>query len=123
MQSEEFGSKVNIHIIQCDARVQSDTKITSPDQLKDYLANFYVRGFGVRTSGPSSTTCLTCKTEASSRTCRASLYFTDGLGYYPDKMPPYDVAFVFIDNGETHLPNVPPWAMRVVIDEDGINRF
>lgn len=123
MQSEEFGSKVNIHIIQCDAKVQSDTKISNPEQLKDYLANFYVRGFGGTDFRPVFDYVSDLQDRGELEDLQGLLYFTDGLGYYPDKMPPYDVAFVFIDNGETHLPSVPPWAMRVVIDEDGINRF
>ena len=123
MNSEEFGTKVNIHIIQCDARVQSDTKITNPEQLKEYLANFYVRGFGGTDFRPVFDYVSDLQDRGELENLQGLLYFTDGLGYYPDKMPPYDVAFVFIDNGETHLPSVPPWAMRVVIDEDGINRF
>ena len=35
----------------------------------------------------------------------------------------YDVAFVFMDTGEHHSPGVPPWAMKVILDEEGINRF
>ena len=38
-------------------------------------------------------------------------------------MPEYETAFVFLDEGERETPKVPPWAMRVLIDEDGINRF
>ena len=34
---ESFNDRVNIHIVQCDARVQEDTKITSLDQLDEYL--------------------------------------------------------------------------------------
>jgi predicted metal-dependent peptidase len=51
------------------------------------------------------------------------IYFTDGLGQFPDKAPDYDTAFVFMDEGENDIPKVPPWAMRVLIDEEGINRF
>ena len=51
------------------------------------------------------------------------IYFTDGYGQFPEKMPEYETAFVFLDEGERETPKVPPWAMKVLIDEDGINRF
>jgi hypothetical protein len=28
-----------------------------------------------------------------------------------------------MDTGEHHSPGVPPWAMKVILDEEGINRF
>lgn len=123
MQSEEFGQKVNIHIIQCDAKVQADTKITSLEDLKGYLDTFHVRGFGGTDFRPVFDYVADLQDRGELENLQGLLYFTDGLGYYPDKMPSYDTAFVFLDNGEVHLPSVPPWAMRVVIDEDGINRL
>ena len=50
---------------------------------------------------------------------RGLIYFTDGKGTYPEHMPPYDTAFVFLE--EDGIPvRVPPWAMKVVLDEEGI---
>lgn len=50
---------------------------------------------------------------------RGLIYFTDGKGTYPERMPAYDTAFVFLE--EEGIPvHVPPWAMKVVLDEDGI---
>ena len=28
-----------------------------------------------------------------------------------------------MDTGSEHIPSVPPWAMRIIIDEEGINKF
>ena len=41
------------------------------------------------------------------------LYFTDGYGVYPEVMPPWEVMFVFPDNGDEG-PEVPPWAVKVL---------
>ena len=47
------------------------------------------------------------------------MYFTDGDGAYPRKRTPYETAFVFVEeDGRTRA--VPPWAMKVVIDQDQI---
>ena len=45
-QAESFTDRVNIHVIQCDARVQEDTKITSLDELDLYLEDLELKGFG-----------------------------------------------------------------------------
>ena len=47
------------------------------------------------------------------------LYFTDGYGIYPERMPDYDVAFVFLHEDE-NAPKVPPWAIRIVLDEEAL---
>ena len=45
------------------------------------------------------------------------LYFTDGMGTYPARRPAYDTAFLFLGE-KFDDANVPPWAMKVVLDED-----
>ncbi|MCM1308726.1 MAG: metallopeptidase, partial [Butyrivibrio sp.] len=42
------------------------------------------------------------------------IYFTDGRGEYPRKMPPYETAFVFLkeDYDDT---GAPPWAIKLEI--------
>ena len=47
------------------------------------------------------------------------LYFTDGYGTYPVKMPPYDVAFVFLEKDYQDV-DVPDWAMKLILTEDEI---
>ena len=48
---------------------------------------------------------------------RGLLYFTDGMGTYPAKRPAYDTAFLFLGERFDDA-NVPPWAMKVVLDEE-----
>ena len=45
------------------------------------------------------------------------LYFTDGMGTYPARRPGYDTAFLFLGERFDDA-NVPPWAMKVVLDEE-----
>ena len=45
------------------------------------------------------------------------IYFTDGYGIYPERMPDYDVIFAFLDEDENRAP-VPPWSMKVVLESD-----
>ena len=46
MSTESFFSKVNIHIIQCDAQVQEVVKITKREEFEDYLKHMTIRGLG-----------------------------------------------------------------------------
>ena len=50
------------------------------------------------------------------------LYFTDGYGIYPENMPDYDVAFVFLKEDD-NAPKVPGWAIKLVLEEENIETF
>ncbi|MFR9068306.1 MAG: hypothetical protein ACLVJH_17010 [Faecalibacterium prausnitzii] len=39
------------------------------------------------------------------------------MGTYPARRPAYDTAFLFLGDGFDDA-NVPPWAMKVVLDEE-----
>lgn len=47
------------------------------------------------------------------------IYFTDGVGAFPAYKPVYETMFVFV-NDNYAVPAVPPWAMRLVLQEDEI---
>ena len=48
---------------------------------------------------------------------RGMLYFTDGYGVYPKKMPPFETAFIFLEE-DYQDREVPPWAIRLVLREE-----
>lgn len=47
------------------------------------------------------------------------LFLTDGIAAFPSNMPAYPAAFVFV-NDDYSVPEVPPWAIRVVLQRDEI---
>lgn len=49
------------------------------------------------------------------------IYFTDGFGVFPEHKPSYDykTAFIFLEDG-LEKPQVPPWAIRLILPEDNI---
>ena len=115
----QFGRDVNIHIIQCDARVQDETVITSLDQLGEFTSAMQVVGLGGTDFRPVFDHVNKLVEDGEFENLRGLIYFTDGQGTYPESMPPYDTAFVFLE--EDGIPvRVPPWAMKVVLDENGI---
>ena len=115
-QTESFHSRVNIHIIQCDARVQCDKKIESLRDLDLYLQEMELRGFGGTDFRPAfEYVNLLCE-KGEFTDLRGLVYFTDGQGVFPRKQPKYDAVFVFLDDGYSD-PEVPPWALKLILDE------
>ena len=118
-QQESFFSKVNIHIIQCDATVQEDAKITSTDEFEEYMKTLQLRGFGGTDFRPVFRYVGRMIENGEFEDLRGLIYFTDGCGTYPEQQPPYNTAFVFIDD-EYNDYNVPVWAMKLILETEDI---
>ena len=109
-----FFSQTNIHIIQADARVQSDAKITSLADLDRWRRTIKLHGFGGTDFRPAFAYVQQLRNLGEFDDLQGLIYFTDGWGIYPERMPPYKCAFVFYD--EDHRPDlVPPWAIQLVL--------
>lgn len=119
-EGEGFASEINVHLVQCDARVQADTKIASLSQVPELMRGFYVRGGGGTDFRPVFAYVDRLRAEGELADLQGLIYFTDGQGTFPDKPPDYDTAFVFLDDGSPTVPRVPPWAAKAVIDDDSI---
>lgn len=114
-ESESFFRKIHIHILQCDDQVQEDVRITSRQEMQEYMENFTVKGFGGTDFRPAfarvqELLCRKCFTRL-----RGLIYFTDGYGTFPVKKPPYETAFVFMREDYRDV-DVPPWAMKLIIE-------
>ena len=48
------------------------------------------------------------------------IYFTDGYGTFPAQKPDYETAFLFLEDDEYGNPEVPPWAIKLVLKQDEI---
>ncbi len=44
--TDSYFSRVNVHIIQCDAKIQSDVKVTSEEEFDAYMEDVNLAGFG-----------------------------------------------------------------------------
>ncbi len=115
--SENFFTKINVHIIQCDNEVQSDTKITCDEDFQAFLAHGRLQGFGATDFRPVFDYVDSLLEQGEFENLKGLIYFTDGYGIYPERMPGYDVIFAFLEEDELRQP-VPPWSMRVVIEDD-----
>ena len=114
---ENFFSKINVHILQCDSEVRQDTKITRREEFDDFLAHGKLTGFGSTDFRPVFAYVENLQEKQEFDNLKGLLYFTDGYGIYPERMPDYDVAFVFLQEDE-NAPKTPPWAIKIVLDEE-----
>lgn len=115
--SQAFGHSVRIHLIQSDSRVQSDLLIEDRRDIEAAMESFTVRGFGGTDFRPAFDHVAMLRARGELEHLRGLIYFTDGLGQFPEKPPDYDAAFVFVEEEGRETPPVPPWAMKVVLNE------
>lgn len=110
--TETFARKVNIRILQCDDQVRGDTAIHDLEELKEYMDHFQLSGGSATDFRPVFEYVARLRAEGELSDLRGLLYFTDGMGIYPKKRPPYDVAFVMLEQPLMHV-EVPPWAIQL----------
>lgn len=114
---ENFFNKVNIHILQCDNEVRSDTRITNDDDFNVFMQYGKLTGFGATDFRPVFDYLDGLRERGEFENLKGLIYFTDGYGIYPERMPDYDVIFAFVDEDENRAP-VPPWSLKVVLESD-----
>ena len=115
--SESFFHKINVHILQCDNEVRSDTKITNDEDFEKFMHYGKLTGFGATDFRPVFRYIEELKGRGEFENLKGLIYFTDGYGIYPEKMPDYDVIFAFLNEDEQRAP-VPPWSIKVVLESD-----
>lgn len=116
-ESESFASRVNIHIVQCDAAIQNDTKITNMKEMEEFMQNMKLYGFGGTDFRPVFEYVDTLiKNKEFDNLC-GLIYFTDGYGTYPTKPTPYKTAFAFLED-YNNREDIPAWAMSVFWNAD-----
>ena len=117
--TESFFSRVNIHIIQCDADIQEHVKISSEEEFDRYMGSMEIRGLGGTDFRPVFELVDRLIEAGEFSDLRGLIYFTDGYGTFPEHKPAYQTAFVFLDD-DYRDPDVPPWAIRLVLQDDEI---
>ncbi len=118
--TEAFFERVHVHIVQCDAAVQTDDVITNLKELKEWGRTMRLHGMGGTDFRPAFAYVDRLVEEGVFENLGGLVYFTDGWGVYPEWMPDYKVAFVFYDENY-RKEIVPPWAAQIVLDDAAID--
>ncbi|MGN0363354.1 MAG: VWA-like domain-containing protein [Bilifractor sp.] len=121
-QEENFFTKFNIHIIQCDTNVREDAKITNQQEFDDYLTHMKISGLGGTDFRPVFSYVNELIANHEFTNLKGLIYFTDGFGIFPSKQPDYKTAFVYVGD-EFANSDVPPWAIKLVLQPEDIKRI
>ncbi len=117
--TESFFTKINLHIIQCDAQIQEHAKITCQEDFDKYLKTMQLRGFGGTDFRPVFQKVDELILNKEFTNLKGLIYFTDGYGTFPSSKPDYETAFVFVNDGY-EIPAVPPWVIRLILEKGDI---
>ena len=117
--TESYFSRVNIHIIQCDADIQEHVRITDEESFDSYISTMSIHGLGGTDFRPVFRFVDRLIEAGEFTDLKGLIYFTDGFGFFPERKPDYDTAFVFLDN-EYNNPDVPPWAIKVILQNEEV---
>lgn len=119
--TETFARRLDIRIVQCDDQLRSDDTIHSLDELEAYMDAFTLHGGSATDFRPVFDHIAALQERGELTRLRGLIYFTDGMGRYPQKRPPYDAAFVFLEEPPSSFPT-PPWAIRLVLTLPELDR-
>lgn len=114
LNTESFFSKINLHIIQCDAEIKEHKKITCKEEFEEYIRNMKIRGFGGTDFRPVFDEVDKMIKAREFTNLKGLIYFTDGYGVFPMKKPGYKCAFVFVSDDD-RIPTIPVWAVKLVL--------
>ena len=114
---DSFFRQCRILVLQADNAIRDETWLTDLDALDRYTARFTLHGGGGTDFRPAFARIAELREQGELRDLQGVLYFTDGKGIYPAHRPPFETAFLFLEDG-TPPPEVPPWAMRLILQPE-----
>ena len=114
----QFFHTSTVYIVECDEHVQNVLTVHGPDDLERYAEKFHVKGGFGTDFRPVFAWVEEQRRSGEIRDMEGLMYFTDGMGVYPEKPTDYDTAFVFFNDEELDDTKVPDWAVRLYIEGD-----
>jgi predicted metal-dependent peptidase len=121
LKQADLGTRwVQIYLIQCDAAIAEERIFRSYQEFVDFKENFQLKGGGGTDFRPVFTRVDQLVKEKKIRDLKGLVYFTDGIGTYPEKRPLYETAFVFYEGDQYNDVNVPSWASKLIIQQGEI---
>ena len=112
---DNFFHHTDIHILECDDKLQKDIRITDLTDIDEYMRHFEIRGGFGTDFRPVFEYVRTLQEQGELTGLRGLMYFTDGFGIYPTEPTPYETAFVFRKDEEWNDKDVPDWAVKLFI--------
>lgn len=115
-QENAFSHTMNVYILECDSVIRTEEKITSLNELREFMNHHETKGYGATDFRPVFARIDELVAAKKLQKLKGVIYLTDGYGVYPSVRPAYDVVFAFASEDDSR-PEVPPWAYSVILDE------
>ena len=100
---------------------RKETAIHDLEELRQYMNQFELSGGSATDFRPVFERVKQLQDESRFTSLWGLLYFTDGMGIYPQKRPPYDAAFILLEEPPLSV-KMPPWAIRLVLDNPALEQ-
>ena len=94
--------------------------LTDEKELKEYMEHLELIGEGGTDFRPAFEYVNHLIEQGEFYHLKGLIYFTDGKGTYPKKKPPYQTAFIFMQE-EYEDVDVPPWAVKLIVDAEDLD--
>lgn len=117
-KTESFFKHTDIIIIECDNKIQKTTSLDNPEKILDYAKGFNVRGGFGTDFRPVFRHIEDMQSAGRLRRLKGLMYFTDGLGVYPEVPTAYETSFVLWKDRAEAEDRVPNWARIVYFTDE-----
>lgn len=114
-QEENFFDRFEVRILQCDAVVQEDVKLTNLQEAEEYMKHLMIKGGGGTDFGAAFSYIKDLQKQGQLKHLKGILYFTDGFGTFPARAPGGRCAFIFLKSRFGQV-EVPYWAEKLLLE-------
>lgn len=119
-RNERSGLKIRLHCLLCGGSELVYRPVSTEEDLEQFLSLlrlYYREQCDFR---PAFLWTDEMLHRGQFRNLKGLLYFTDSTGPFPPAKPPYNAAAIFVNDNYT-TPDVPAWAVRLVVQKDELD--
>lgn len=115
-EKENFFEKMNVYVVQCDCCIQKVLQVTSRAMWESCGRQIEIQGRGGTDFRPVFRLIEELQKRKALKQLKALIYFTDGVGIYPEQKPEYEVLFVSAKKSERQI-YTPGWVRQINLEE------
>ena len=119
-RNERSGLKMRLHLLACGGTELIYKPVSTENDLEEFLCDLRLHYREACDFRPAFLWTDDMFRRRQFYNLKGLLYFTDSTGPFPPTKPAYDAAIVFV-NDNYSTPDVPPWAIRLVLQKDELD--
>ena len=119
-RNERSGLKMHLHLLACGGTELVYKPVSTGEELEEFLGSLRLHYREECDFRPAFLWTDDMLHRGQFRNLKGLLYFTDSTGPFPPTKPAHDAAIIFV-NDNYSTPDVPPWAIRLVLQKDELN--